>query len=65
MASKTAAQLGEEPDREVAGSSPAGQEFRVFITLRRMAKVRGHSSVASRDLLIEGTVGLSNTASRV
>ncbi len=28
-------------------------------------RFRGYSSVASRDLLIEGTVGLSSTASRV
>lgn len=64
MASKTVAQLGEHPHGEVAGSSPAGQFFCVFITPRRMAKIRGYSSVASRVLLIEGTVGLSNTASR-
>lgn len=41
MASKTVAQLGERPHGEVAGSSPAGQEFRVSITPRRMAKVCG------------------------
>ena len=41
MASKTVAQLGEHPHEEVAGSSPAGQFFRVFITPRRMAKIRG------------------------
>ena len=45
MATKTVAQLGEHPHGKVAGSSPAGQFFRVFITPRRMAKIRGYSSV--------------------
>lgn len=34
-------------------------------TLVLAPRFRGYSSVASRDLLIEGTVGLSSTASRV